>query len=259
MSLKKTLAAAVAAAATLTVAGCGSATDISGSPVAVANLTSSGFATALTSAISHAKSVHIAGTLEAQGQTLTVTGDQSFGDHTFTGMAGAVTISTAGMGSFEARIVHGIVYVNGARLGFGRASGKPWLKLDLTDPQNPLSSLLGQITDTLGPGQLTGMLKGLSTVAAVGPETVDGTPTTHYRVSVDTAKLGSKLGLDPSRLHGAALPKTVRYDVWLDSRSRPVRVSLKTAELGADLHFSKWDQPVHVVPPPASQVSSFGR
>jgi LppX_LprAFG lipoprotein len=256
MSLQKTLVGAIAVVATLTVAGCGSAVDISGSQSA--SLSKSSFATALTDATSQAKSVHVTGTVKAQGQTITLTADESFGDRTLKGMSGDVTVVLPAMGSVEARIVGGVVYINGSQLPLGQASGKPWVKIDLTDTSNPVGSMLSQITDTVGPGQITDLLKGLSTVTTVGPETVDGVATTHYKVSVDTSKLGSTLGLDPSQLDGAALPKTVTYDVWLDSASRPVKLSMATTAFSLDLHFSKWGEPVHVVAPPASQVSSAG-
>ena len=118
--------------------------------------------------------------------------------------------------------------------------------------------MLSQVTDAMGPGQLSDMLKGLSTVTTVGSETVDGVATTHYKVSVDTSKLGSRLGarLDPSRLAGSRLPKTVTYDVWLDAGSRPVKLTWRTRTFSLELHFSKWGEPVHVVAPPASQVGS---
>jgi hypothetical protein len=254
MSLKKTLVGAVAVVATLTVAGCGSAVDISGSQSA--SLTKTSFTTALTRATSQAKSVHMTGTVKTHGQTITLTADESFGDHTLTGMSGDLTVALPAMGSIEARIVDGVIYLHGTQSLLGGSGGKPWVKIDLTDSSNPVGSMLSQITDAMGPGQIADLLKGLSTVTTVGQETVDAVATTHYKVAVDTSKLGSRLGLDPGQLGGAKLPKTVTYDVWLDSASRPVKLSMAMTEFSVDLHFSKWGEPVHVVAPPASQVSS---
>ena len=76
-------------------------------------------------------------------------------------------------------------------------------------------------------------------------------------MSVDTSKLGSRLGLDPSLLGGAQLPKTISYDIWLDGDARPVKLAMSSSEYSLDLHFSKWGEPVHVTAPPASQVGSF--
>jgi len=255
MSLKKTLVGAVAVVSTLTVAGCGKAVDISGSHGA--SLNESSFATSVSDATRQVQSVHLEGTFTTQGQRVTVTADTSFGDRTLTGLKGAVRVSLPGMGTLEARLVGGVVYINGAQLGLGALGGKPWVKVDLTDTSNPLGETLAKITDNLGPGQLAETLKGLSTLRTVGAETVDGVATTHYKVSIDTSKLGTTLGLDPSQLGGAALPKTVAYDVWLDEGSRPVKLAMATSMFGMELHFSKWGEPVHVAAPPASQVSSF--
>ncbi len=112
MSLKKTVVGAVAVVATLTVAGCGSAADISGGQTA--SLTKSGFATALSHATSQATSVHVTGSVRAQGQTITLTADSSFGDHSLKGTSGDATVVLPGMGSVEARIVGGVVYVKRA-------------------------------------------------------------------------------------------------------------------------------------------------
>jgi LppX/LprAFG-like lipoprotein len=256
MTLKRTLVGAVAVVATLGVAGCGSAADISGAQGA--SLNRSGFAAAVTDATQQMHSVHVSGTFTVQGQHVAMTGDSAFGDQTLTGASGAFRVTLPSMGTLEARLVGGVLYVNAARLGLGQVGGKPWLKVDLSDPSNPLGAMFGKITDNLGPGQLLTTLKSLSTVRSLGDETVDGVAATHYRLTVDTAKLGSALGLDQSQLgQHASLPKTVSYDVWVDASARPVKVSLTTSAGAMELHFSRWNEPVHVQAPPASQVSTF--
>lgn len=255
MSLQKSLVGAVAVVSTLAVAGCGSAVDISGSQGA--DLNRSSFGTSISDATKNVQSVHVDGTFTAQGQTFTVTADQSFGDRTLTGARGVIHVSMPGMGTLEARLVDGVIYLNAGQLGLGQVGGKPWVKVDLTDTSNPVGQMLAQIADNFGPGQLIETLKSVSTLHSVGAETVDGVATTHYKVTVDTSKLGSALGLDPSQLGGADVPKTIEYDVWLDSGSRPVKVEMATSMFGIALHFSKWGEPVHVVAPPASQVGSF--
>ena len=178
MSLKKSLVGTVAVVSTLTVAGCGSAVDISGSQGAT--LTKTSFTTALTRATSQAKSVHLTGTVKAHGQTVTLTADESFGDHSLKGMSGDLTVELPGMGTLEARMVGGVIYLHGTQALLGGSGGKPWVKIDLSDPSNPVGSMLSQITDAMGPGQIAQLLKGLSTVTTLGQETVDGVATTHY-------------------------------------------------------------------------------
>lgn len=255
MTLKKSLVGAVAAVSALTVVGCGSAVDISGSQGA--SLNESGFAASVTDATRHVRSVHVEGTLTSQGKQVTITADGAFGDGSLTGVRGVVRASLPGMGTVEARMLGGVVYVNSAGLGLGAVGGKPWVKVDLTDTSNPLGQMLANIADNLGPGQLADVLAGMSTLRSHGAETVDGVATTHYTVTVDTAKLGSTLGVDPGQLGGEAPPKTLAYDVWLDEASRPVKLVLSSRMLGMELHFSRWDEPVRIVAPPASQVSAF--
>jgi hypothetical protein len=252
----KMLVGALAVVSTLTVAGCGNAVDLAGAHTT--SLTKSAFATALTDATSHARSVHVNGTIQAQGQSITMTGDESFGDGTLTGMRGDLSAVLPGMGSLELRLIGGVLYANGGQLLSGQLGGKPWLKIDLTDTSNPIGSMLSQLPATMGRGQFSAIAKGLSTLKAVGRETVDGAATTHYQVSVDTSRLGTALGIPTGQLGAVALPKTIRYDVWLDAGSRPVKVVMKYREYGVDLLFSRWGEPVHVAAPPPAQVGTAG-
>jgi hypothetical protein len=252
----KMLVGAVAVVSTLTVAGCGNAVDLSGSHTS--SLTKSGFATALTDATSQARSVHVNGTIQAQGQTITLIGDESFGNGTLAGMRADLSAALPTMGSLELRLIGGVLYVNGGQLLSGQLGGKPWLKIDLTDTSNPIGSMLSQLPATMGRGQFIAIAKGLSTLKAVGRETVDGVATTHYQVSVDTSRLGTALGIPTEQLGAVALPKTIRYDVWLDAGSRPVKVAMSYREYGVDLHFSRWGEPVHVAVPPRGQIGSAG-
>lgn len=256
MTVKKSLVGAIAVVSTLAVAGCGSAADISGAQGVALNR--SGFAASVSHATQQMRSVHMSGSFTVQGQRISVTADSSFGDHTLTGASGVFRVSVPSMGTLQARLVGGVVYLNGAELGLGQVGGKPWVKVDLTDASNPIGAMFAKITENLGPGQLLATLKNLSTLRSLGAETVDGVAATHYRVTVDTTKLGSALGLDPSQLRGdVSLPRTLSYDVWVDAGSRPVRVSMAMSSFAMELHFSRWGEPVHVVAPPASQVSSF--
>lgn len=254
MRLKKTLVGAVAALSTLAVAGCGSAVDISGSHTA--NLSSSSFVTAVSDATSQAQSVHVEGTITAQGQHVSVVADQAAGDGTVSGVHGTIRATVPGMGAIEARVVGGVLYLQAGQLGIAQA-GKPWVKVDLTDTSNPIGKMLSQLSGSLGPDQFAQTLKGLSSLRKLGTETVDGVATTHYQVTIDTARLTTVLGFHPGQLGSAGLPKTLSYQVWLDSSSRPVEVSMSTPTFGVELHFSRWGEAVHVVAPPASQVSTF--
>lgn len=254
MNLKQTLIATVAVASALSVAACGNATDAgSGGSGQAAALTKANFASTLSKATSTETSVHVTGTFGAQGKVVKATVDLSFGDQTLTGLAANLSMTLPTVGAIEGRLLDGAVYVNAAKLGLSQSAEKPWIKLDLTGSSSPLAPLFSKLSDNFGPGQLTQTLKGMTTLTMMGTETVDGVSTTHYRATIDTSKL-SGTALDPQSLGGAALPKTIGYDVWVDTDNRPVKVSTSTAAFDVDLHFSKWGVPVHVVAPPAAQV-----
>lgn len=257
MTLKKSLVGAVAVVSTLVVAGCGSASDISGS--GSASLTKQNFATAVSQATQGVGSVHMSGTFSTQGQSFDVTSDQSFGDGTIKGFAASITMNLPTVGTLDARLVGGIMYLNAAKLGLGGSGAKPWVKIDLTDTSNPIGAMFSKITSNFGPQQLSTALKAMSTLTKVGSETVDGVATTHYKATIDTSKISSSLGVDLSQLGigASALPKTVPYDVWLDASSRPVKVLMTTPQVSTELHFSRWGAPVTVVAPPATQVGTF--
>jgi hypothetical protein len=67
----------------------------------------------------------------------------------------------------------------------------------------------------------------------VGPEQVDGVATERYRITVDPRAALAGITL-PAQVQ-AMLPDSLDADVWLDGRSRPVKV---TAEPGVELTLS---------------------
>lgn len=67
----------------------------------------------------------------------------------------------------------------------------------------------------------------------VGTEQVDGVATEHYRVTLDPR--AALAGITVPEQVEAMLPDSLDADVWLDGRSRPVKV---TAEPGVELTLS---------------------
>lgn len=67
----------------------------------------------------------------------------------------------------------------------------------------------------------------------VGTEQVDGVTTEHYRITIDPEAALAGISV-PAQVR-AMLPDSLDADVWLDGRSRPVRV---TAEPGVELTLS---------------------
>jgi len=257
------LIGAVAVASTLTLVGCGSATQISATG---ASLTKATFAAAMTKATSKATSVHMLMHATTQGQQISMTADVSLdqapaGQHvtmeqTLAKTSMAMQMSMPGGIAIDMRLIQGVMYFKGTGLGIPQAAGKPWMKIDLSDADNPLASMFGNMS-SFEPAQMARVFKSISTLTKVGSETVDGVPTTHYKVSIDTAKASDLLNL-PAGADTSALPDTLTYDVWVDGSARMVKMAMSMKQVTMDMHFSHWNEPVHVVTPPASQVSAFG-
>jgi len=250
MRLKKTIVGTTAVLATLVVAGCGSASDVQGSQGAT--LTKENFGAAMASATSQARSVHMTGNFAVQGQHLTLTADESLNGGSLKDVAAALKVNISGAGAVEVRIVSGVVYINAGALGLPGSSDKPWIKVDLTDPSNPVGAAFSKIA-AMNPAELMKAFQAVSTLTKLGAETVDGVQTTHYRVTVDTSKVATMFGMPPGA-GMASMPKTLTSNVWVDGTSRPVKVAMSYPTGTMEMHFSKWGEPVHVVAPPASQV-----
>lgn len=251
----KALVSATAVLATLTVAGCGSAVDISAGRSGSVVLTKDNFASTLSTVTSQARSVHISGVFKVQGHAVTLSADESMGGTSFKDARASMTMTLPGQGSVELRLVGGVLYVHGPQLGLSQQASKPWVKLDLTDPSNPVGQMFSRITNNMNPSKLADAFKAIARLSKVGPENIDGLQTMHYRVSVDTSRLGSLLGIPAGS--SAGMPKTLTYNVWVDAKNRPVQLSMINSGFTVQLQFSKWGEPVHVVAPPASQVSQI--
>jgi hypothetical protein len=88
--------------------------------------------------------------------------------------------------------------------------------------------------------------------------TVNGVKTTHYKIVVDIAKLPANLPGKDSL--GASGLSTLPLDLYVDDQGRPIRVSedfkVQGQAVSTNVTVSRYNQPVTVVAPPASQVST---
>jgi hypothetical protein len=160
----------------------------------------------------------------------------------------------------------------------GVANGKPWVRVDRGTLQALAGSQLGVpgLGTTLDFSSVLAWLRGVSgQITTVGPERINGRPTTHYRAEVDLARVVAAMGgdaTDAARI-AQAVGRTLPADVWIDAqgRLRQLKVALNLDTLPAShggslpaqargtavLTVDLWNfgVTVHPVPPPASQVS----
>jgi hypothetical protein len=160
-------------------------------------------------------------------------------------------------------------YVIYLRLGFLSAQipgGKQWLKVDLSKLGKSAGLDLGKLLSgsQLQPSDVLSMLRGEgATIRRVGPATVGGVATTHYRVTVDVAKALQSRGLTSPLLGGfaAQMPK-LPEDVWIgrDGLVRQVRLSYSVTQggqrvrLGMTMELYDYGAHVSIAAPPSSEV-----
>jgi hypothetical protein len=155
--------------------------------------------------------------------------------------------------------------------------GKTWVKLDTKDGLKTTQGLgLSGLDDfTNGdPRELLDVLESVSgEVETVGTEELRGTPTTHYRATVDLTELDrftpKSGGQDLGDMIDKALEQTglseMPFDVWLDDEGliRKVAANLsieppgqsEKAEAGLSFELFDYGLEVDVTPPPADQVA----
>jgi hypothetical protein len=160
-------------------------------------------------------------------------------------------------------------YVIYLRLGFLSSQlpgGKQWIKLDVSKLGKAAGLDLGKLLSgsQFQPSDLLGMLTSEGAkIHKLGPATVDGVATTHYRVRIDLAKVLQAKGLTSPLLSGlTARLKTATSEVWIgkDGLVRRVRVSYDVPRgeepMRMAMTMSLYDYGAHlsIAAPPSSQV-----
>jgi hypothetical protein len=144
------------------------------------------------------------------------------------------------------------------------ASGKSWLEVSTTS-SNPmlrrLASQLASAREQAATNQYGPLVASASAVRTVGPETVGGVPTTHYRLQIDPAKEHNPLlSATEFRVMKRLGLRSVPVDMWLDAQGRPVKVVDRLRVYGHDvvttITLGGFDQPVHIVAPPAGETAT---
>jgi hypothetical protein len=266
-------AATILAAVALSVTGC-TGTETKAAARAASAQTAAQVVAAANSKTLAAKSAKVAlqVTTTAKGQApveLTGTGayDTVSGDT-------SMRIIVPTVGEIEVRTVDRTVYAKLPAELAGSLGGKPWVKLDA---KALAAAGMGQLSQ-LNPAEQLGYLHGVTGDAeVVGEEAVDGTPTTHYRVTIDLDR-AAKSAPAPSRASIAEARKalgaaTLPADVWIDAEGR-VRKFATTMEMtptsvagaaGATgpmtvdltVAYSDFGTAVDVTAPPAAEMTDL--
>jgi hypothetical protein len=153
-------------------------------------------------------------------------------------------------------------------------AGKTWIKGDAKDLSSADAGQLSQFGSVVGadPRDVFGFLKAISgPIETVGSEKIRGVETSHYRATVDTAKLENLVpaaqrqglgGLDQAAKQAGVAE--VPVDIWIDAEGRVAKLSidLDAKQPGSDaaikgslvIEFYDYGEPLDVELPPADQV-----
>ncbi|GEL94130.1 hypothetical protein [Cellulomonas composti] len=152
-------------------------------------------------------------------------------------------------------MVDGIFYMN-----MGELTQDKFIKIDPSDTDNPLSSMMGDISSYTEPEKSVEMLDGaVLEVTKVGPaEDVEGVQATPYRVTVDATKLTEQMGAAGEL---ATLPATIEYSFWVGPENRLTKMSMDIAGATTEVVYTDWGADVDIQAPSADQIidmSSLG-
>lgn len=252
------LGVSVAALALAFTAGC--ANDSGGAASESSDLTRANFASEVSQAQARAQTAHVEAKVNAQGQQMSIAGDM---DMSQKDLAFDLTMSGKAMGGSGARfiLVDRVIYLKMP----GLTQSDKYIKIDASKANDPLAKMFNQILSKLNPSQAFEAFDAITKVERVGTQEVDGVQTTAYKVTVDTAKALKAQGM-AGQIPTGQLPKTLTYDVWVDSANlvRRLRMDIPAPGGGAasagtvDMTMSQWGEPVDIAAPPPGQTTTMG-
>jgi len=191
---------------------------------------------------------------KAAGQNVTIAGG---GDFDAAKRIGALDV-TVGLSALNAQLNEvldgSVVYVSAPSLFSAfLPAGKKWLRIDLATAGKALG-LSTAVLAVQDPTSALGQLKAITGLTEIGTATIGGVATTHFRGTIDAAKLPAD--------ERSTLAKTGTtfgaYDVWVgsDGYVHKVRVvtTTKGARTTATVTLSKFGEGVIVSVPPASET-----
>ncbi len=157
-----------------------------------------------------------------------------------------------------------VIYLRIPSLSSELPGGKTWVKLDVSKLGKSAGIDLGQLTSgsQFQPNDLLGMLEAEGAkVHTVGPATIDGVATTHYRGTIDMAKALRSSGLtSPMLKQLAGRMNMASENVWVgkDGLVRRVRfayaVPREAMRMAMTMDLFDYGAHVSVAAPPSSAV-----
>ncbi len=254
----RSLAATLAIGVSLGLAGCGNegnqgsakglaSTDSGNVSYAGKALSKDELIQATYDAAMQAKSAHMSMIMSGKA-SMKAQGDLVYGAHQ-PSMAMTMSMPQMGKGEMEMRLVGGMMYM---QLPGMTPPGK-FVAIDPKDKTSPLAKSFAATSGQMDPlHSFQTMQKAVKSVDRVGKQTLGGVELDHYKVVVDTSALVK--GLGTAAAQQAALPETLTYDMWLDSKNLLRRMTFDLMGVTFEAEMSKWGEPVTVKRPAADQI-----
>jgi hypothetical protein len=220
-------------------------------------------------------------TMSTEQGTITMHGTGQFKLHS--PAAGAMhlsmTVPTAGTTiGFDERILGTTIYMRSPVLSQSIPNSRPWLKVDLERIGKQQGVDFAALMDSgnSDPTQMLTYLDATSdTVVNMGHAQLDGVATTHYHADIDLSKAMRVMVARAPADQRKAVRSTYRnllqqtgttsypVDVWVGAdgyvRQMHMSVPMPVAQSSMDMtmQLSHFGAPVHITPPPASQVTDL--
>lgn len=162
----------------------------------------------------------------------------------------------------EVRIVDGVMYQRSPQLLAQLDVDAEWLRFDL-DTLGPEFGAIADRTRQTDPAEALSALRGVTAVAEVGEEDLEGVATTRYAATLDlrTAFEASGVESTPFEERGVDLDQSVPVDVWIDGDGL-IRRYESTLDVDGTSHAMTFEvleygPEVDVEVPPAEDTISF--
>ncbi|WP_375480777.1 hypothetical protein [uncultured Jatrophihabitans sp.] len=208
--------------------------------------------------VANVQSAHFTLDTKIATQSVTGTGDEKL-DHGKV-QAFRVTETIGSAGEIEIILVDGKAYAKlPATLN---TSGKPFVLLSTNSSNATIRQLAASITSSLSSGASLQSINALATAATstrlVGKQEINGVQATHYDLVIDPTKITT----DPTTKQGLTQSgiTSIPMQLYVDSQGRPVEVDENITVSGqtvtTKVALSRYNQPVTITAPPASQVST---
>jgi hypothetical protein len=245
---------AVLALLALLGAGCGGGGGGSASPSDIAGAAKK---TARSGSLEADFAISGAG-LNGNGSGVFNTGESRSGQLTMTVTAGGREIPV------ETIVTGNVLYMRSSVFAQTLTEGKQWIKVDLAELAKQRGTDLSSFLNASPtPTNALAYLAGASDVKKVGSESVQGTKTTHYDVTVDLQRAASRaqgtVRASLERAISQSRLKTLPLDVWVDGSGYIRKVNYEEragggqpAEVTMELH--DFGTSVSIKPPPSGSV-----